>query len=125
MKQTTAFVLTGLFVLILSGIASAAEATGGSSAGMVPVLALCRVGSPSASACAAGAKAGSGRAMESSAATPIRRKISPVILSLGPSALALRLISPYSRARFRAINRHDADRNRPAGIVHPTWFPAD
>ena len=35
MKQMTAFVLMGLFVLILSGVAAAAEAAGGSSPSMV------------------------------------------------------------------------------------------
>jgi len=87
MKQTTAFVLTGLFVLILSGIASAAEAAGGSSAGMVPGIIALGAGlgiAIAAFGCALAQGRVGGAAMESIGRNPnsADKIFTPLILSL-------------------------------------------
>ena len=87
MKQMTAVVLTGLFLLILSGIAAAAEAAGGSSASMVPGIIALGAGLGIAIA-AFGCALGQGRvgasAMESIGRNPnsAEKIFTPLILSL-------------------------------------------
>jgi F-type H+-transporting ATPase subunit c len=87
MKQMTAFVLTGLFLLILSGIASAAEAAGGSSAGMVPGIIALGAGlgiAIAAFGCALAQGRVGGAAMESIGRNPnsADKIFTPLILSL-------------------------------------------
>ena len=87
MKQLTAFVLTGLFVLILSGVAAAAEAAGGGSAGLVPGIVALGAGlgiAIAAFGCALAQGRVGGAAMESIGRNPnsADKIFTPLILSL-------------------------------------------
>lgn len=87
MKQMTAFVLMGLFVLILSGVAAAAEAAGGSSASMVSGIIALGAGlgiAIAAFGCALAQGRVGGAAMESIGRNPnsADKIFTPLILSL-------------------------------------------
>ena len=87
MKQMTAFVLMGLFVLILSGVAAAAEAAGGSSASMVTGIIALGAGlgiAVAAFGCALGQGRVGAAAMESIGRNPnsADKIFTPLILSL-------------------------------------------
>ena len=87
MKQLTAFVLTGLFTLFLSGVAVAAEAAGGSSASMVPGIIALGAGlgiAIAALGCALAQGRVGGAAMESIGRNPnsADKIFTPLILSL-------------------------------------------
>jgi F-type H+-transporting ATPase subunit c len=87
MKQFTAFVLAGLFVLILSGVAAAADAAAGSSAGLVPGIVALGAGlgiAIAAFGCALAQGRVGGAAMESIGRNPnsADKIFTPLILSL-------------------------------------------
>ena len=123
MKQMTAFVLMGLFVLILSGVAAAAEAAGGSSPSMVTGIIALGAGlgiAIAAFGCALAQGRVGGAAMESIGRNPnsADKIFTPLILSLGPHRSAGHLRPDHrfhsreqglgSRRIRGAINRHDA-----------------
>lgn len=87
MKQLTAFVLTGLFTLLLSGVAVAADAAAGSSAGLVPGIVALGAGlgiAIAAFGCALAQGRVGGAAMESIGRNPnsADKIFTPLILSL-------------------------------------------
>ena len=87
MKQLTAFALTGLFTLLLSGVAFAAEAAGGGSAGLVPGIVALGAGlgiAIAAFGCALAQGRVGGAAMESIGRNPnsADKIFTPLILSL-------------------------------------------
>ncbi len=87
MKQFTAFVLTGLLLLILSGVAAAADAAAGGSTNMVPGIIALGAGlgiAIAAFGCALAQGRVGGAAMESIGRNPnsADKIFTPLILSL-------------------------------------------
>lgn len=87
MKQLTAYVLTGLFLLTLSGVAAAADAAGGGGASMVPGIVALGAGlgiAIAAFGCALAQGRVGGAAMESIGRNPnsADKIFTPLILSL-------------------------------------------
>ena len=87
MKQLTAYVLTGLFLLTLSGVAAAADAAAGSGASMVPGIIALGAGlgiAIAAFGCALAQGRVGGAAMESIGRNPnsADKIFTPLILSL-------------------------------------------